>query len=105
MRGGAGDFRPSSSTDGGWLADGSGQCGLARYDRLLAVVPNAAVLLSPLTTQSRIEGTTPANTHFAQSSLARRSAIDGEIGYIRFFRLIMRPSATSDFARTDLRTP
>jgi len=66
---------------------GPAHAALARYDGVLSSIPNAAILLSPLTTQeavlsSRIEGTQATMTEVLEFE-ADESAIDDSSGLKR----------------------
>ena len=77
---------------------GQANAAVARFDSLLLAIPNAAVLLSPLTTQeaalsSRIEGTQAYTAHghnLRFSSSILRSSLNAKLKNISLFRMIKR---------------
>jgi len=59
---------------------GPANAGLARYDGLLSVIPNAHILLSPLTTQEAVISSKIEGTHVTMGELLEIEAgSDGEI--------------------------
>jgi Fic family protein len=89
---------------------GPANAALARYDGLLAAIPNAAVLLSPLTTQeavlsSRIEGTQATMGEVLEYEAAGHDAVDParreDIEEVLNYRRAMR-QATAEMERLPL---
>jgi Fic family protein len=89
---------------------GPANAALARYDGLLTAIPNAAVLLSPLTTQeavlsSRIEGTQATMGEVLEYEAGARDAIDAtkkeDIEEVLNYRTAMR-QATDDMQQLPL---
>jgi Fic family protein len=96
---------PPSNIDWGRLVPliGKANAGLARYDGLLAAIPNASVLLSPLTTQEAVLSSKIEGTNVTMSEVLEIEAGADDEGFpqpkrddaeeIRNYRLALQSSA------------